>query len=67
MLTIRMMSVDTFGILILMALWVVLGIAGTLAELTHERSTTGEQDFLPEMDRQNSQRDSPDVHRSVDM
>lgn len=52
MLTIRMMSVDTFGILILMSLWVILGLAGTLAELTRDRSAMGEQEFPPDIDRQ---------------
>lgn len=54
MLTIRMLPVDTFGILILMALWTVLGLAGTLAELAHERTMTDEQGFLPEIDRHSS-------------
>lgn len=51
MLTIRMLPVDTVGILILMALWAILGLAGTLAELTRDRTMTDEQEFLPEIDR----------------
>lgn len=54
MLTIRMMEVDTWGLIILMGLWAILGLAGTLTELSHDRSTMDEEDFLPEIDRHSS-------------
>lgn len=54
MLTIRMMPVDTFGILILMALWAILSLAGTVAELTRDRTIMGEGDFVPDVDRHSS-------------
>ncbi len=46
-----LLSVDSFGLLILMVLWVVLGLAGTLAELTYDHSTLSEHEFLPDPQR----------------
>lgn len=46
MTVLGLLSVDTFGILILMALWVVLGLAGTLAELSHDHLALGDGEFL---------------------
>ena len=47
-----LLSVDSFGILILMVLWVLLGLAGTLAELTYDPSIMSDYvEFLPEPDR----------------
>jgi len=55
-----MLSVDTVGILIVTALWIVLGLASALAELGHDRSSLKDREFLPDAEPRLPLKPSPD-------